>query len=189
LPIMREVVAACNETCVLGLYLPTVRKITFAERVDSPALLRYQLPMNTHLSLFSGASGRAILAFLPEDQVKQIFEEDDISSQGSKTAAWAKVSKELKAIQKQGYAISRGEMISGAMAIAAPVVGAEGTAIAAIGVTAPNERMQRAGMQRVSDLLRGKAGDLSVRLGASATKLSTEPRRSAGSERGRVGAR
>ena len=63
LPIMREVVAACEETCVLGLYLPTLHKMTFAERVDSILLLRYQLPMNIHLSLLSGASGRSILRF------------------------------------------------------------------------------------------------------------------------------
>ena len=35
LDIMHEVVAACEETCVLGLYLPTVQKMTLAERVDS----------------------------------------------------------------------------------------------------------------------------------------------------------
>jgi IclR family acetate operon transcriptional repressor len=166
LPFMREVVAACEETCVLGLYLPAVHRMTLAERVDSTILLRYQLPMNTHLSLLSGASGRSILAFLPDDQVDVIIQAAKAERSGGKPVSALKVHRELKTIQKQGFAISRGEMIAGAMAIAVPVIGAEGTAIASIGVTAPNDRMQRAGVQRVSALLLDKARQLSVRLGA-----------------------
>jgi IclR family transcriptional regulator, acetate operon repressor len=167
LPIMREVVAACEETCVLGLYLPTLHKITFAERVDSILLLRYQLPMNIHLSLLSGASGRSILAFLPPDQIELILQEERAGSKKA-TASQADLVRELKTIRKRGFAVSHGEMISGAMAFAAPVIGAEGWAIASIGVTAPNERMQRVGMRRVSALLLEKARELSLRLGAPA---------------------
>lgn len=166
LPIMREVVAACDETCVLGLYLPTVRKMTLADRLDSTRLLRYQLPMNTHLSLLSGASGRCILAGLPEDEIKAIFDSERAAPRNDRLPAWNKLTRDLQLIRKQGFAISRGEMIAGAMAIAAPIIGAEGAAIASIAVTAPNERMQRAGPQRVSELLRDKARELSFRLGA-----------------------
>jgi IclR family transcriptional regulator, acetate operon repressor len=163
LDIMHEVVAVCEETCVLGLYLSTVRKMTLAERVDSTLPLRYQLPMITHLSLLSGASGRSILAFLPPDQIDLILRQEKANM-----PARAKVLRELKTIQEQGFAVSHGEMIAGAMAIAAPVIGAEGKAIASLGVTAPNERMHRAGVQRVSALLRDKARILSLRLGAPA---------------------
>ena len=161
--VMREVVAACEETCVLGLYLPTLHKMTFAERVDSILLLRYQLPMNIHLSLLSGASGRSILAFLPPDQIELILQEERAGSKKA-TASQADLVRELKTIRKRGFAVSHGEMISGAMAFAAPVIGAE----ASIGVTAPNERMQRVGMRRVSALLLEKARELSLRLGAPA---------------------
>ena len=123
LPIMREVVAACEETCVLGLYLRTLHKMTFAERVNSILLLRYQLPMNIHLSLLSGASGRSILAFLPPDQIELILQEERAGSKKA-TASQADLVRELKTIRKRGFAVSHGEMISGAMAFAAPVIGA-----------------------------------------------------------------
>ena len=165
LPILREVVAACEETCILGLYLRTVYKVTFAERVDSPTLLRYQLPLNTQMPLLSGATGRSVLAFLPEDEIKQVLDNEA----GEKTER-AKVLAELKIIHKQGYAISHGEMIAGAMAIAAPVIGAEGVAIGSIAVTAPNKRMHRAGARRVINLVCSKASELSLRMGGSAAK-------------------
>lgn len=169
LPIMREVVAACEETCVLGLYLPTVHKMTLAERVDSTLLLRYQLPMNNHLSLLSGASGRSILAFLPPEQIDLILrQEKETATSGQANPSRIKLSQELKAIRAHGFAVSRGEIIEGAMAIAAPVIGAEGSAIASLGVTAPNERMLRVGVQRVSALVQEKAKNLSIRLGAPA---------------------
>lgn len=168
LPIMHDVMAACEETCVFGLYLPTVHKMTLAERVDSSLLLRYQLPMNTHLSLLSGASGRSILAFLPPDQIDLILREERKRFPERPPPSVARLFRELKTIQKQGFAVSRGEIIAGAMAIAAPVIGAEGSAIGSLGVTAPNERMLRVGVQRVSALVYEKARDLSLRLGAPA---------------------
>ncbi len=166
LPIMHEIVAACEETCVLGLYLPSVRRMTLAERVDSTLPLRYQLPMNTHLSLLLGASGRSILAYLPPDQLEAILQNERASGLGKLAMSRAKAMRELKAIRDRGFAVSYGEMIAGAMAIAAPVIGADGHAVCSLGVTAPNERMHRAGVQRVSALVREKARQLSLRLGA-----------------------
>ena len=173
MPVMREVVAACEETCVLGLYLPSARQMTLAERVNSTTLLRYQLPMNMHLSLLSGASGRCILAFLPEEETSSILRAEKLE-RGNKAGSMAKALRELRAIKKQGFAVSRGEMIAGAMAIAAPVIGADGTPIASLGVTAPNDRMQRLGIQRVSMLLLEKARDLSIRLGAPSAPAVVE---------------
>ena len=66
LPFLRQMVDACDETCVLSLYLPSEGKIFFAEKIDSSMMLRYQLPMNTPMSALWGASGRSILAFLDQ---------------------------------------------------------------------------------------------------------------------------
>ena len=76
--------------------------------------------------------------------------------------------------------------LSGAMAIAAPVIGAEGVSIASIAVTAPNERMQRAGPQRVSQLLRDKALELSIRLGAPAPGSDSAEKRGPAARRPRA---
>ena len=76
LPVLHQVAAQCDETCFLGLYLPVSRKMIFAEKVDSSQLLRYQLPMNTPLSVLWGASGLAILAYLPKDQIDEILAEE-----------------------------------------------------------------------------------------------------------------
>lgn len=69
-PFMRAAVDACNETCILNLYDPVERKMFYAEKVDSSRLLRYQLPMNTPVSVLWGASGRSILAWLNKSIVE-----------------------------------------------------------------------------------------------------------------------
>jgi DNA-binding IclR family transcriptional regulator len=176
LPIMREVAAACEEACVFGLYLPAVHRMTLAEKVDSPLPLRYQLPLNTQLSLLSGASGRSILALLPRDLVDTVLREQ-ATARAPGTALWprAKLLRELKIIREQGFATSHGEMIAGATAIAAPVIGASGNVIGSLGVTAPDERMQTASVRRISVLVRKMADNLSDRLGAPDLKPPPTP--------------
>jgi len=72
-PFLRELAAACDETCVLSIYLPVEGKIFFAERADSSRALRYQVAMNVPVSVLWGASGRSILAFLDPATVDRIY--------------------------------------------------------------------------------------------------------------------
>jgi DNA-binding IclR family transcriptional regulator len=166
LPLMYDVTASSSETCVLGLYLPKKRKMIFAERVDSTQLLRYELPMNTPLSVLWGASGRSILSFLPKDQIDMILKEETAApASGEKLPTAAKLASEVAKIRKQGFAVTYGEKVAGAVGVAAPIFRADGNVIGSLSVTAPKDRMQPASIQRISRLIRVKAVDLSKSLG------------------------
>ena len=167
LPILREVVEACNETCVLGLYLSNVRKMSFVEKADSSRLLRYQIPLNTQISVFWGATGRSILAFLPEEEVNQIYTEESAApGSGESLPSRRRLETDLAEIRNKGFAISRGQRIPGAVGIGAPIFGVEGSVIGSVSATMPAAELKAAKERSIGLLVREKAAELSRRLGS-----------------------
>ncbi len=167
LPFLHEVVELCDETCFIGLYLPLPRKMIFAEKVDSSQLLRYQLLMNTPMSVLWGASGRAILAYLPEDEVRRIHcEERPAPGSAEQVPSLAVLQREIAKVRACGFAISHSQKIKGAVGISAPVFGASGAVIGSFGVTVPQFKLKAADERRLGLLLRQKAAALSSCLGA-----------------------
>lgn len=167
-PHLEKIAAACDETSVLGLRLPADGKMIFAEKVDSQRLLRYQLNLNEQLSLVWGASGKAILAYLPENEIEQIYEAEDVApaSQAQKPSL-PELMEELGRIRAVGFAASEGEKIGGAVGIAAPVFRAGGDVIGCLAITVPKDRIGPRDIQKLGELVRTSANDLSTELGLS----------------------
>ncbi|MEH2498880.1 IclR family acetate operon transcriptional repressor [Bradyrhizobium sp. AZCC 1678] len=167
-PFLQKIVDGCGETGVLSLYLPAECRMIFADKVDSSQLLRYQLSMNTPLPVLWGASGRAILAFLPTAEVDRVLKMSDCApASGEKRPARHQLLSELTAVRERGYAISRGQKIAGAVGINAPVFGASDRVIGSLGVTMPEQRSTRANEAEISRLVTDQAEALSRALGAS----------------------
>jgi DNA-binding IclR family transcriptional regulator len=167
LPFLRELVDACDETSVLSLYLPTDRKMFFAEKVDSSMMLRYQLRMNTPMSVLWGASGRSILAFLDKDEVDRIYaDEGQAPGSGEGLPSRRAFDKELAGIRERGYDITYGQKLAGAVGIGAPVFGIDGKVLGSICVTVPETRIAAKDRPRLGGLVRATAVELSVAMGA-----------------------
>src|SRR3546814_2243551 len=71
-PIVDALAAKYNETVLLGRYVAADRAMNFVYRADGNQRLTYQIDLHRPLSLYWGASGKAILAFLPDDEIEQI---------------------------------------------------------------------------------------------------------------------
>lgn len=85
--------------------------------VRSPQALSYSLELGNVSPLTIGASGKCILAFLPEAEVTAICATQQTSA--------ARMRKELLQTKREGYCITIGERIPGAMSMAAPIFGHE----------------------------------------------------------------
>lgn len=167
LPFLREIVDTCGETCVLNLFLPSEGRMFFAEKVDSGHMLRYQLPMNTAVSVLWGASGRSIAAFLSPDEIARIYAaEGPAPGSGEKLPARRTLDRDLAVVRQRGYAVSHGQKIAGAVGIAAPVFQASGIVIGSLCVTAPEARITSKDETRIGTLVRATADRLSASLGA-----------------------
>jgi len=167
LPFLRKLVEVCDETCVLALYLPSDGKIFFAEKVDSSMMLRYQLPMNTPMSILWGASGRSILAFLDKAEVDRIYAaEGRAPASGEALPSRRALERELAAIRERGYDITYGQKLAGAVGIGAPVFGIDGKVLGSLCVTVPEARIAAKDRPRLGALVRATAAELSAVVGA-----------------------
>src|SRR5262245_26831895 len=68
MPHLTRLAEDTNETALLGLYDRYRQEVMFTAAVESPQPLRYVNRMQTWLPLHAGATGLAILAFLPEQE-------------------------------------------------------------------------------------------------------------------------
>ena len=167
LPCLRKVVALCDETSVLSLYLPNDGKIFHAEKIDSSRGLGYPLLMNTRLSVLWGATGRAILAHLAKADVDRIYvAEGGVAAAREPPPQRAALDRDLASIRKRGFAVSFGQRVSGTIGISAPVFRADGAVVASLGVTVPDSRIKRGDEAPFGDIVRVVAAELSAALGA-----------------------
>jgi DNA-binding IclR family transcriptional regulator len=165
-PFMRAVVRECDETCCLLQYLPERRKVMALHAEFSSHPLRYRIELYQPHSLLWGATGRAVLAFLPPDEIEAAIDGGDSSpATGARAPARGALLADLDEIRSRGYAITHGQKIEGAVGIGAPVFNSERRVIGSLCMTIPETRFNRKAQARLSQLVMGRAGELSRALG------------------------
>jgi DNA-binding IclR family transcriptional regulator len=166
LPVMRAVVEACDEVCMLVLYLPAARRVMVASSVDSSNPLRYQVERFVPHSLLWGATGRSTLAFLPPDVIDQAIAENDPSpASGAPLPPRAEFLAELAAIRARGYVLTQGQKIGGAVGIGVPIFNADGSVLGGLCITVPKVRFQPSSEQALAALLLKHVATLNTTLG------------------------
>ena len=155
--VLADLAARSGESSFFGLYNEQRRQMMFAVSVESSHPLRYTVPQGVWLPLHAGASGLAILAFLPE-QVQAEIAHGGLDALTDRTLVDAgQLAERLARIRRDGYAISHGERINGAIAIAAPVMGPADAVIGDIGITIPESRFNAAATSELVTLVRQSA--------------------------------
>ena len=121
------------------------------EKTDSPAALMVRPDKGTIIGLHSGASGKAILAFLPESEQEKIMAQTGLKKLGPQTITdRADLRKKLNQIKEQGYAVSHEEIYSGVAALAVPIFDAGNRVVASVCVAGPKERFTD---EKIKDLV------------------------------------
>lgn len=140
-PYLEAATRECGESAYLGGLESRTNKLVFLAHVESKQLLDYRVPLHTTTSLTTGASGRAILAWLDTERIQEIIRSE--ASQGAYPAN-ASEKKELLAslseIRERGYANTFGKRIPGAVGFFAPVFDGTGQVCASFGFTVPEVR-------------------------------------------------
>jgi len=161
--VLAELAARSGESSFFGLYNEQRHQMMFAVSVESPHPLRYTVPQGVWLPLHAGASGLAILAFLP-DEVQAEVARGGLDPLTERTLVDpGQLAERLDRIRRDGYAISHGERINGAIAIAAPVVGPAGAVIGDVGITVPESRFNAAATSELAGLVLRSAEALTRR--------------------------
>jgi DNA-binding IclR family transcriptional regulator len=88
------------------------------------------------------ASGKALMAHLPDGQVEQLIEKHGLPSRTDETVSDRdELNKELDQIREQGYSFNDQEKLRGLRAVGAPVLGQDGSPIGAISISDTAQNM------------------------------------------------
>jgi DNA-binding IclR family transcriptional regulator len=162
---MRAVVDACDETVMLSLYVPHELSSMICKVIYGSHPLRYQAEMYRPSSLAWGATGRGILAFLPDTVIDRVLAKEEPSTgTGRKMGRASAIKRELAHIAEQGYAHSHGQKIAGAVGLSAPIFNSAGV-IGALCLTIPDSRFDARKQPALARLLMDQAARLSFTLG------------------------
>jgi IclR family acetate operon transcriptional repressor len=108
--------------------------------VDSPQRLRVTAEVGATVPLAAGATARALLAFAPPAQVDAVLRRPLHRLAAGTVLDARTIRARLAEMAATGVGVSWEETYDGAWAVAAPVLGEDGRALASIGVAAPVSR-------------------------------------------------
>lgn len=163
---MRKLADELGETVTLNAYSKEYGTgvCVAIEECDKP--LQYALEVGEIKPLHAGASGKALLAFLPDAECERILEINGLPRLTPHTTVRRrKLDAELRATRTQGWVASFGERLAGAVGIGAPVFNVSGHVVASMVVTIPEQRFDQSQLNDYAHSLRVGAGQLSQILG------------------------
>ncbi|MBT2212257.1 MULTISPECIES: IclR family transcriptional regulator [Actinomadura] len=110
--------------------------VVYVARLLNDDLLALRLFVGSRLPVHATSLGRAILAFLPREEVEEILGGGALEAVTQYTITdLDKLSQELDRIRSRGYSLNDEEMVLGIRGVGAPVFNASGRPIAAINVS------------------------------------------------------
>lgn len=119
------------------------------ERAIGPNLFKYYTEAGARGPLHAGAPGKAMLAWLPEEELRQVLEEMPLVRVTNNTIQTREAfARELREVREKGYAMDRGETLEGLYCLGAPVWDGERRVCASLWITAPEPRLDEASVRR-----------------------------------------
>lgn len=139
-------------------------EVVYVHKVESMNPVRAYTQIGGRVPAHCVATGKALLAYRSEGALLEMS--GRLESHTSNTIIDpAQFLKEMKKIRAQGYAMNRGEWRESVWGIAAPIMGAKGAAIAAVGISGPADRIRKKSLQGSATLVSAAAAAISEKLG------------------------
>jgi DNA-binding IclR family transcriptional regulator len=131
------------------------------------------------LPLHAGAMQRALLAFLPDDQITQLLQTPLQRLCHSTITDPNRLRHKIEEVRARGWAISYEETDPGVWGIAVPLINTNGEPIAALGLAGPRRRLQPDEIRQQLATLSNETRALAQRLGYTTPQLDLRPHRRA----------
>ena len=139
-PYTKMLMESVNE--VVHLIIREETDIVYIDKVEANNTISMASRIGKRNPLYCTATGKAILAFLPEDEVLKVWNSSKIVKLTKNTNIdFILFKKELQEVKKNGYAIDDEENEIGVKCVGAPIFDMNGDVVAAISVTGPVTRI------------------------------------------------
>ena len=138
-PFLQRLSEECGETVDMSVLDGS--SVIYLYVVESPQRVKIAAAVGQRLPAFCTASGRALLAYLPDDQVEKILAEG-LPRYTDKSPGSVEAVLELLAVTRErGFAVSEREYEEEINAVAAPILGNDNRPLAAIAIVGPSYRL------------------------------------------------
>jgi IclR family acetate operon transcriptional repressor len=163
LPVMERLGQSFNET--VNLAIASGFHVVYVEMVEANRALRMQARIGERHPINATALGKAILAFLPEVERAAVIDGPLVEMTTRTICSAAALRRQLRDIQRNGFAVEAGEAEEGLACIGAPILDEQSYPLAALSLSAPERRLQHVRDAAIAQL-RGSAAEISARLAA-----------------------
>lgn len=155
----------------------TIRESAYLARICGDELLlavcaepsegfRVSTQEGTRIPIHASSQGKAILAYMPEDEAQALLERKGMQAYTPHTIrSWSSLQVQLAQIRQQGYALERSEYQVGLQSIGVPIFDGSGTCQYAISVVGVMQGQVWNGFDETLKLLLESAADISRDLG------------------------
>lgn len=173
-PALSEIIRQIDESPALAIRDGHESVVVAQESCSHP--LAHTMVIGSRSSLHCTASGKALLAFLPEKEREELLGELKLPRVTRRTITNKREFREsLDQVSKTGFAVSDEEAIDGVFALAFPVVGNQGV-VAALSAAVPISRLNEARKRDLVTVLRAGAERISDALGGDLRSVLKQPR-------------
>jgi DNA-binding IclR family transcriptional regulator len=146
----------------------------YVDVIESPHEFRLSSRIGTRRPLHATGLGKALSAFLPEEQRENTLSTIDFRPLTPKTILnLVQFRQELEQIRRQGYAVDDEEAVMGARCVSAPILNVEGESVAAVSVSGPVTRVSPAQVSALADAVTAAARGISADMGFAHQKAAS----------------
>jgi DNA-binding IclR family transcriptional regulator len=151
---------ATRET--VNFAVPESDGMTYLDRVETDWIFRIELPIGSRVPFHCTASGKCFLASLQNRDLDNFLNALKFEQRTANTImSEGELRKELTAVRRDGFARDNEELFDGMVALAVPVLGADGRFQAAVAFHGPTQRLQFDKLPEHLDVMRKGAAQLS----------------------------
>jgi len=162
--IMEDIRDEIDATVFLGV-LEGTQGVVIEQAVGGHPF-KFSVDLGSRFELHSGAPGKAMLAFLPDEESNEIIKKLTLTKYNERTISTKKeLQKELAEIRKRGYAIDRAEQFDGCHCIGAVIRDHRDYPIAMVWASTTSFSLPESRFSEVGELLSQKVALISEKFG------------------------
>ncbi len=151
---------------VVHLVIRDKNDIIYIDKVEADNTIRMASTIGRRSPLYCTSVGKAILAYLDEEEVEEIWNNSNVQKLTSNTITDFQLFKEeLEKVKKQGYAEDDEENEIGVRCVGAPVFNFHGEVEGAISISGPTIRVTKDKMEKSAKAVKKYAELISKELG------------------------
>jgi len=154
--------------------------VIYLEVIESPQRVKLAAAVGQRLPAFLTASGKALLAYLPDEQTRQIIQDNLAETSENNSMTITEMMADLRITAERGYAISEQEYEDEINAVAAPIFDRDGQPIASIAIVGPSYRLTKDRLPALGDSLRQLTQSITNEVGIAALSAIVRKTRARG---------